>query len=138
MSDQKELKDTSSSLVGLDAENAGLKQYQSLLNLEKKKSIQLDWRQALKENGKNVYANDPDGTEKSHHRLDHDPIPSEKLQRRIDFFFSHINSEQKITRNMIETKDDRTSRGWGVMKEFIIEKSEHSQRSRVYEMLSKI
>ena len=43
-----------------------------------------------------------------------------------------------MTRNMVETKDGNVSSGWGVMKEFIIEKSECSQRNRVYEMLSKI
>ena len=43
-----------------------------------------------------------------------------------------------MTTNMIETRDDSASRGWGVMKGFILEKSEYSQRNRVYEMLTKI
>ena len=76
MSDKE---DTSFSITGTRSQNPALKQYRSLLNMEQRKSIQLDWRQALKENGENVYANDPSGAERSHHRLDHDPIPSEKL-----------------------------------------------------------
>lgn len=49
------------------------------MNLKKKSSISIDWRKVLKENGECLYSDDHFGSERTHHRLDHDPIPNEKL-----------------------------------------------------------
>ena len=61
-------------------------------------------------------------------RLDHDPMPSEDIQRKVDFFYLNHNYEQKVGTSMQETHDaiflgDSQNRtGWEHMHEFITSK----------------
>lgn len=38
--------------------------------------------------------------EKDQMRLDHDPLPSQNLQKKIDYFFLNHNYEQKVNTSM--------------------------------------
>ena len=62
-------------------------------------------------------------------RLDHDPLPNENIQKKIDFFFLNHNYEQKVNTSMQEIRDQiialdhQNSNGWGVVKKFVTSKT---------------
>ena len=70
--------------------------------------------------------------EKDQMRLDHDPLPNESIQKKIDYFFLNHNYEQKVNTSMQEIRDqiialDKGSNfkgnGWGVVKKFVTSKT---------------
>ena len=77
-------------------------------------------------------------------RLNHDPMPSEHLQKKIDYYTINHNYEQKTGKSMQETHDaiflgDPEKRtGWEHLHEFITSRTQtQDKRQKVYNLLWK-
>ena len=88
----------------------------------------VDWKAILRESAEQIYDKSPLSGERDQMRLNHDPMPNDDIQRKVDYFYLNHNYEQKVGTSMQETYDaiflgdvqNRT--GWEHMHEFITSK----------------
>ena len=97
----------------------------------------------LKQNAKQVYDTSEDAGEKDHMRLNHDPLPNNHLQQKVDYFFHNYNAEQNLNTSMIEMKNAASangvpSGGWHQLNKFVTSKNiDEEKRNRIYMQLWK-